>query len=52
MPDKNKANGVTEFIANEGIQWKFIPPRSPNFGELWEAADKSLKDHDELCIHL
>ncbi|GFT51073.1 integrase catalytic domain-containing protein [Trichonephila clavipes] len=33
-PDEKLAN----YLAAEGIEWKFIPARSPNFGGLWEAA--------------
>ncbi|XP_055615339.1 uncharacterized protein LOC129761628 [Toxorhynchites rutilus septentrionalis] len=36
---------VSNVCSNEGIEFKFIPPRSPNFGGLWEAAVKSLKRH-------
>ncbi|GFW49508.1 uncharacterized protein TNCV_2842891 [Trichonephila clavipes] len=36
-PDEKLAN----YLAAEGIEWKFIPARSPNFGSLWEAAIKS-----------
>lgn len=36
---------VCSSCADDGIAFKFIPPRSPNFGGLWEVAVKSLKKH-------
>jgi len=36
---------VQDFLANEGCDWKCIPPHAPHFGGLWEAAVKSMKYH-------
>ncbi|GFX81791.1 integrase catalytic domain-containing protein [Trichonephila clavipes] len=41
----NKNETLANYFASEAIQWKFIPPRSPNFGGLWEAGVKSFKHH-------
>ena len=36
---------ITTFGKENKITWFTIPPRTPNFGGLWEAAVKSLKRH-------
>lgn len=36
-------NVVHEQCASDGIDWKLIPPRSPHFGGIWEAAVKMAK---------
>ncbi|GFT27658.1 transposon Ty3-I Gag-Pol polyprotein [Trichonephila clavipes] len=34
-----------DFLVDENINWKFLTPRAPNFGSLWEAGIKSFKFH-------
>lgn len=36
---------VARKITEESIRWHYIPPGSPYFGRLWEAAIKSSKFH-------
>ncbi|XP_073972881.1 uncharacterized protein [Rhodnius prolixus] len=36
---------VSRAATAAGIDWHFIPPASPHFGGLWEAAIKSAKHH-------
>ncbi|XP_065076956.1 uncharacterized protein LOC135700391 [Ochlerotatus camptorhynchus] len=45
LKDQQLQNAVTRSCGEDGIEFKFIPPRSPNFGGLWEAAIKSFKTH-------
>ncbi|GFY20335.1 integrase catalytic domain-containing protein [Trichonephila clavipes] len=41
----NKNETLANYFASGAIHWKFIPPRSPNFGGLWKAGVKSFKHH-------
>ncbi|GFT09237.1 integrase catalytic domain-containing protein [Trichonephila clavipes] len=36
---------IPSYFNDEHIEWNFIPPRSSNFGGLWESGVKSFKTH-------
>lgn len=38
-------NEVNASLSQDNISWKFIPPRSPHFGGLWESCVKQAKYH-------
>ncbi|XP_039968286.1 uncharacterized protein LOC120780083 [Bactrocera tryoni] len=42
---ENHRNQVHAYCLNNMIDWRFMPPRSPHFGGLWEAAVKMAKRH-------
>ncbi|GBL79157.1 hypothetical protein AVEN_92401-1 [Araneus ventricosus] len=46
----NPDDKLTNYLTTESINWKFIPPRSPNFGGLWESGVKSFKYHLKRAV--
>ncbi|XP_062704390.1 uncharacterized protein LOC134286740 [Aedes albopictus] len=43
--DQVERNKINDFLIGREVEWEFIPPRSPNFGGLWEAGVKIVKSH-------
>lgn len=43
--DVSNVRSVSSYLNNECILWKFINPRSPHEGGIWEGAVKSVKHH-------
>ncbi|XP_055590912.1 uncharacterized protein LOC129742994 [Uranotaenia lowii] len=45
LTKKESIEHISNSCTTLGIQWRMIPPRSPHFGGLWEAAVKVAKKH-------
>ena len=50
VQERKTKGEITDFCSTHGIEWKFIPQRSPHFGGLWEAAVKSMKFHFKRVV--
>lgn len=43
--EKTMIQASFDYLADNTIRWKFIPPSSPHWGGIWEAGIKSVKYH-------
>lgn len=51
MESDDHKKQVAKYCWDHQIDWKFIPPRSPHFGGLWESAVKSAKHLLTRVLH-
>ena len=45
LQDQRATKKIASYCTDKGIDWSFIPPRSPHFGGIWEAGVKQVKHH-------
>ncbi len=53
MASNTTQRELSHFTSDQDIKWHMIPPRTPHFGGLWEAAVKSMKTllHKNVAPH-
>lgn len=42
---ENHQSSIRDYLNSQNVKWHFIPPKSPNFGGLWESNVKVFKHH-------
>lgn len=42
---RSNSASVVDFLSQNNTEWKFIPPRCPHWGGIWESAIKGAKYH-------
>lgn len=47
---KTNSDAIKNYLAQSETQFKFIPPRSPHWGGLWESAIKNAKYHIKRLV--
>jgi hypothetical protein len=45
IAEEESTKHISNFAAQQGINFHFIPPSSPHMGGIWEAGVKSMKFH-------
>ncbi len=43
LNDDRTSQAISHYLADKQVRWKRIPPRSPNFGGIWESSVKAAK---------
>lgn len=50
LSDPTINDEIKSLCANDGINWKFIPPKCPHVGGIWESCVKSFKHHFKRIV--
>ena len=50
MQERENHEVIPDFCSSHAVEWRFIPERTHHFGDLCEAAVKSLKTHQRKII--